>query len=670
MNGRVLIQLQITFLMLFISIPSVYAKREISILQFTSTLPELKVEAALPTAFEVDAKADKNDENQDIDVYYIVGGVRLGLLYQQDTLTELERELNPTMKWQFSVPGRICQDQRTNSQCADLAADTEHAIDLSPTPDDETFQVYWEPESWIINLKADVTVTYDFRGQKVSTQINGVTYEQAFPNKTEQFRIESRSIGPAGNGEEPLEGSDVKMLEQMLWQLGVSPGASPGIEGRRIADEAQRQIFNTGNNTVGKMLGRFNYFSHTPINRTTDQQGMINVTYNGVNYNTIDELRKHWLHFKQAHESFSGNQRYLYSNLSQEDKNAAEAVFDGTITYPRGVTLANVDATYTAALHGNVSRYRAFNRVDILRAMAQQESNGRHWGYSTRANDHYRITVGGADEAGSAGFNQIQNKYAYGGLSLDGTFSPDHQRNNACVPVSAYTQAGASQVNHYDPGQNLVAKAVWLVGQQGNCGRSFRRAFNDNAYTGTYRSAANRPLRSFTTGTTVAAETVTGGNHTDDTYELLVKAIGAYNQGAGVFNRSAWVSLLTSQMTLNSREFNRIREIPYKRRSNDEKLAYGRTVAMEYGMSVMHDDDKLNLPYRKYRWQGGTYPAQNPDGTPHPRAGQAWCFEFGEEDWLTPAFDVNIRTGGTRPANWNDYAMRATRNDIYKLECS
>ena len=210
-------------------------------------------------------------------------------------------------------------------------------------------------------------------------------------------------------------------------------------------------------------------------------------------------------------------------------------------------------------------------------------------------------------------------------------------------------------MNHYDPGQNLVAKAVWLVGQQGNCGRSFRRAFNDNAYTGTYRSAANRPLRSLTTGTTVAAEPVTGGNHTDDTYELLVKAIGAYNQGAAAFTNwgvSAWGTLITSQPTLQSTEFAQARAAAEPNRTQKGILAVAR--AMEYGMSVMHDDDKLNLPYRKYRWQGGTYPDQNPDGTPHPRAGQAWCFEFGEEDWLrgaiwqsayNAALDRNPETG-------------------------
>jgi hypothetical protein len=51
----------------------------------------------------------------------------------------------------------------------------------------------------------------------------------------------------------------------------------------------------------------------------------------------------------------------------------------------------------------------------------------------------------------------------------------------------------------------------------------------------------------------------------------------------------------------------------------------------------MHDADKLHLPYRQYIWQGGTYAADLTDaaGNPDPRAGQAWCFEYGESEWLS-----------------------------------
>ncbi|ASP40162.1 hypothetical protein CHH28_16420 [Bacterioplanes sanyensis] len=496
--------------------------------------------------------------------------------------------------------------------------------------------------------------------------MDGNVFTVDFPERKEQFRIANRVIGPAADGEEPLQGSDVAMLEQMLWQLGVSPGGGPGVAGRRIPNESQREIFEVGNGTVGKMLGRFNYFSHTPVTRTTDHQAMVSLIHNGRAYNTIDELQKHWLHYLEAYGIFSDIQRYNFSDLSQADKDAAEAVFDGVIHYPRGVELDDIEPTYTVALHQQVSRYRNFQRVDILRAMAEQESNGRHWGYSARLDDVFRLTVGGADEAGSTGFNQIQNKYAYGGLSLDGT-SAAASRGRICGAVSAYDQDGVSRVNHYDPGQNLVAKAVWLAAAEGNCGRSFRSAFNNDSYTGTYRSGDTLVLLSYSTGE--VAEAVAGGNHTDDTYELLAKAIGAYNQGAGIFNQTSWLELITSQMTPGSNEYQEIMAIPYRERSPRQQRLFGRTTAMRYGIRVMHDNDKLNLPYRTYKWRGGVYPDRNSDGTPNPRAGQFWCFEYGERDWMNPAFNINLRGGGVRPARWNDYFVRASGSDEHKVEC-
>jgi len=43
------------------------------------------------------------------------------------------------------------------------------------------------------------------------------------------------------------------------------------------------------------------------------------------------------------------------------------------------------------------------------------------------------------------------------------------------------------------------------------------------------------------------------------------------------------------------------------------------------------------LPYRTYIWKGGKYKAdlKLADGvTPDPKAGQDWCFVFGEREWV------------------------------------
>ena len=44
--------------------------------------------------------------------------------------------------------------------------------------------------------------------------------------------------------------------------------------------------------------------------------------------------------------------------------------------------------------------------------MSQMESSGKQW-------ENFRVTVGGADERGSKGFNQIYNAYTYGGNAQD-----------------------------------------------------------------------------------------------------------------------------------------------------------------------------------------------------------------------------------------------------------
>lgn len=85
----------------------------------------------------------------------------------------------------------------------------------------------------------------------------------------------------------------------------------------------------------------------------------------------------------------------------------------------------------------------------------------------------------------------------------------------------------------------------------------------------------------------------------------------------------------------------------------------------------MRDTDKLNLKKRQYIWQGGTYPRSNPDGTAHPKAGQAWCFVYGEQEWLKPEFNVpNPEKPNERiDARYQDYFDRADNNDEHKISC-
>jgi len=51
---------------------------------------------------------------------------------------------------------------------------------------------------------------------------------------------------------------------------------------------------------------------------------------------------------------------------------------------------------------------------------------------------------------------------------------------------------------------------------------------------------------------------------------------------------------------------------------------------------LMGYSGKLSLPFRTYVWKGGTWSAdlKKKDGSPDPRAGKAWCFVFGEKEWM------------------------------------
>ena len=219
-----------------------------------------------------------------------------------------------------------------------------------------------------------------------------------------------------------------------------------------------------------------------------------------------------------------------------------------------------------------------------------------------------------------------------------------------CPQVSAYTQTGASYVNHYDPGQNLTAKAVWLV--VGSCGGSFRKAFRgypESEYRGTYQSSAETVLLRYQTQDGSKKENVTSGVHSDDYYELLAKGIAGYNQGASRFtngNGNSWLDLLKRQPTLASAEMTRLKTL--EKPTDAEKAMVARSTGMDYAMRIMHDADKMGLHHRKYIWRGGFGVdvngdgeikdiAADPDAEPPVEAVTEttvpWCFAYGEQEW-------------------------------------
>jgi hypothetical protein len=130
------------------------------------------------------------------------------------------------------------------------------------------------------------------------------------------------------------------------------------------------------------------------------------------------------------------------------------------------------------------------------------------------------------------------------------------------------------------------------------------------------QSTSGSILRSVETGSVTTL--VTTSNRHDDNYELLSKGLGGFNQGYSHFDggtNKAWLNLLIQPRS---------------------SLTTEQISGMRYAMRIMHDTNKLNLPHRRYVFEGGLGFDSNGDGiisgieTTTP-----WCFAFGEQEWVS-----------------------------------
>jgi hypothetical protein len=461
------------------------------------------------------------------------------------------------------------------------------------------------------------------------------------------------------------------MLESMLWHLGMSPSEHPGGHNsvaRLIGKD--KEVFHTGTPSVGLMMGRFNYINYGNVGSRFDhmQTGKI------ADKESLDRLKQHWQHYQMAYDKntkvpLAGKPKFTFDDVSAEDKAYAVSIFDGgnfeySSEYQTLDDTFTIEASYTEPVHEAVSKYKAFERIDILKAMASKEAASFHWG----SKGSYRMHVGGYDERGSKGFNQIYNSIVYGGSSAQG----DKRTGAFCHQVSGYSLKNKSVANHYDPGENLKAKVIFMTAWKGDCGRSFRLAFHKNLYTATHNEA-EKILRRIKMGPEdIAANTA----HQDDRYEQLVKALGAYNQGWSLFNsETSWSELITDPKTITP----------------DTETEANRRKAMLYGLDILKNTHKVNgvssnhgigLPLRTYIWEGKADQDLNGDGkieyvvakpnavppTPEYKE-KGWCFAYGEEEWMSP-FEVKDRSGKTKKATFRDYKTRAKSNlASYSIAC-
>lgn len=195
---------------------TVQAKSEIAVIFNTIQGSQLDLSADVPTNVTLTPKTEMVDlhpDKQSQSLYYTVGGLRLKLSAEQLPLTQREANANPTYTWTFNQAGRLCDNlnyQANNSNCDNITPD--QILDQSHERINDPKILYWEPLAWDNQTDTQANLTIAFPD------------DPKLIERTIPFRIKNRVLSPAvGPSQSPTSGSDVKLLESMLWHLGISP---------------------------------------------------------------------------------------------------------------------------------------------------------------------------------------------------------------------------------------------------------------------------------------------------------------------------------------------------------------------------------------------------------------------------------------------------------------
>jgi len=528
---------------------------------------------------------------------------------------------------------------------------------------EESASVYWEPladappppqlpgtpqvrwDLWAGENTGDEGVQAHLRADyTIPSQANPTVRLPRYYNQ--EFVIKTRELNPNGDtdgeGEStPMQGSDVAMLEAMLWQLGISPQhAFPGKEGDRLGDESAslkgiiggvagpegRSRFSTGltgatgSGSLERMIRRYQarnsvqagvHGNADPVNRGDVLiQGVDSV----VSIDTLNWLHRDWRSYYSAYQHYAEdpNASRLNQHSTEMDDwlEAALAIWDeGWGDY--------VEATYTEQRHHQMLQSvglsaDAKDRRALLRAWKLQESD-THWG----GKSPFRLVEGGADEMGSMSFNQVLYRYRYGS-----------------TPCTVHYESG---LNYYHPRDNMKGFMLHLGAQrtvgaeQVNCPGGFDSAYGSG--TASLIDYERAELVGYQQGETAVVALDESASEND--YELLARAIGSYNGGLNFWTGLSWPELLV-----------RSSYTPVAERANNFPAeGGGECSSCTYVLDIF---ERYGLPMRTYIWHGGTYDDEMPllteDGTPQldengerildPRAGQEWCFAYGEREWM------------------------------------
>ncbi|MFL0799466.1 MAG: hypothetical protein K6L80_03375 [Agarilytica sp.] len=544
-----------------------------------------------------------------------LGGMRLKYEYYIPTGATLEE-----ITWNFNAPGRFCPDYGVDiTGCTDaLAANLDHGGTGALAS--ARREVYWEPVDTSIAgnpaLWSDSFTTLDNVNSgssallTVSYSIDGVSTTEQIP-----FTVTTRIMRPSSNSVPLISGSDVEMLETMLWQFGLSPQKGVDLTVNSWAGEQGNRINSDRGNGNGWILNCDNGLQANSRNTYRGSWGSCaanNVSLEGM----VRRLQGRTLATCTRNVSVCTND---YAGNTVRSNGVVDNQFLGTLVtlwpdYWRAYSLHTTEpvidlvdsnwiasgvthwnGTYTGSPGGAHEQVLAasgqlatFTREGLLNSWVQQEASVGHWGQGRPQTD-FRISEGGADEFGSIGLSQIKYSFRYGNagrcaaLNNSNLFSPSGSIGGMVIFGSSICNGGFIDA--------FTTGGAWLTLQSGN------------ADLVGYRQGAGGVI------TMNAART-------DDAYERLMKAIAKYNGGIHL-NQQTWGNLLTIG----------------HRMQNGRHVMGGVYSNRTYAMQVMR---RYGIPPRTYIWVGNRFPDVDPNtGLPHPQAGQPeWCFEFGEEEWM------------------------------------
>jgi hypothetical protein len=567
------------------------ARTEIAMILNSVSEPVLKVTAALPTELPVDSISEQFTDEEKTgtrELFYTLGGVRLKIDFPIISLSSTEFSASPKLTWSIGADGRLCPDFKSlSSSCV-----TYNAYDAIT----DKYEYYWEPTEWTNELDApsELTITFEDNDE--------------LPDKKIPFRLQSRLL--SSTAEVPQKGSDVAMLESMLWHLGLSPQkgtdyyakSRAGSEGNRInstrsatlgktlncdsSNAVVRNIYSAGWDSCsdGKvalegMIRRFKGRQISAQDSGKFQRGAGDTVDGSVDNDMLNDLSIVWSDYKIATQS------NVQSRITLQDAILPTA----TAIWENG-SGSSVPATYTLAKHTKVLTLAGvsgteYSRESLLKSGGTREVKS-HWGNGF-PKTNFRMTRGGGDELGSMGYNQIlySNRYSK-------------------IPIRVHKDSG---LNYFDPLDNLKAFIFHTsANASGNNADGFGHvgAFYTEFGTTSKSSHNQSTLKAYKhcTASGVCQDTVTIGTEEDE-YEQLAVAIAAYNSSPG---SGTWPSILKNKTKTKCH-------------------------SCEYSIDVRNV--KFKLPYRTYIWEGAAEVPENP-ATPELEYKAAWCFAYGEKEWM------------------------------------